>query len=50
MFIGIEKAEVHRNQITQLDIVEDEELLIAIATNHFRTIFESSNLKDIDEA
>ena len=44
-----------RNRITQiLDeygiIVEDEEGLVAIATNYFRQIFESSNLEDIEEA
>lgn len=44
-----------RNRITQLldgnrDLVEDEERLVAIATNYLRQIFESSNPEDIADA
>jgi len=44
-----------RNKITQLldenvNVVEDEEGLLAIATSYFRQIFESSNPEDIEEA
>ena len=44
-----------RNNITQLldtnkKVVEDEEELVAIFTNYFRQIFESSNREDIEEA
>ena len=44
-----------RNKITQLleenvNVVEDEEGLVVIATSYFRQIFESSNWEDIVDA
>ena len=54
-FYALTKQRIARNKITPLldtnvNIVEDEEGLVAIATSYFRQIFESSNPEDIEDA